>query len=138
MFQWLKTQPKQLSIFSVYIAAAAKIQQASLKKTISTLFPSSKNSTVGGETSEQSIKFLLVDVGAGHGQAPWEVQRDRPDLDVQIIAQDLPEVIAGRPTLQGVENMCHDFFSAQPIKGGYIFYCIALAFGAQYLFWSTL
>ena len=35
-----------------------------------------------------------------------------------MIARDLPEVIADRDVAQGVENMAHDFFKPQPVKGG--------------------
>ena len=42
----------------------------------------------------------------------------RPDLVGWMIAQDLPEVIADRDVAQGVENMAHDFFKPQPVKGG--------------------
>ncbi len=69
-----------------------------------------------GNNSAQDV-VLLMDVGGGQGQAPREVRKDRPDLVGRMIAQDLPEVIAGREVVEGVETMAHDFFEPQPVKG---------------------
>lgn len=93
-------------MFSAYNAAATKIQEPSLKATISALF--SKTETTTGMAQNRNMEqdpVLLVDVGAGRGQALRAVREDRPDLTGRMIAQDLPEVIASRAETDGIENM---------------------------------
>lgn len=119
MFQWLKTQPEALALFGASNAAATKIQGRSLQDTISGLFPNKSTAPTNGVHVEGD-QVLLVDVGAGHGQALKDVRAERPDLVGRMIAQDLPEVIAARPVAEGVENMAHSFFDPQPVKGASI------------------
>lgn len=117
MFEWLKTQPEQLTVFSAYNTAATKIQGRSLQTTISALFPHQKSEGPTQQARLEEDQVLLVDVGAGRGQALRDVRAERPDLTGRIIAQDLPEVIAGRDVAEGVENMIYNFLDIQPIKG---------------------
>ena len=106
-------------MFSAYNAAATKIQGHSLRATVSVLFPQGEPSE-GLNVLEEPV--LLVDIGAGRGQVLREVRKGRPDLVGRMIAQDLPEVIAGREVVEGVENMVFNFFEPQPIKGVYLFH----------------
>ena len=117
MFQWLKTQPEQLAMFSAYMAAATKIRGRSLQNTISSLFPKEDPDQASREVTIMKDRVLLVDVGAGRGQALRDVTAERPDLVGRMIAQDLPEVISGREDVAGVEVMSHNFFEPQPVKG---------------------
>lgn len=117
MFQWLRTQPKQLAVFADYNAASMRLEEPYLKPTINALLPkSTRAEPVAGSILAQDV-VLLVDVGAGQGQALREVRKDRSDLMGRMIAQDLPEVIAGRELVEGVETMGYDFFEPQPVKG---------------------
>lgn len=120
MFEWLKTHPEQLAVFSAYNTAATKIQGRSLQATISALFPKMQSEVPTGEAGLEEDQVLLVDVGAGRGQALRDVRVERPDLAGRIVAQDLPEVIAGRDVAEGVENMIYDFLNVQPVKGASI------------------
>ncbi|KAK4696371.1 hypothetical protein P7C71_g1528, partial [Lecanoromycetidae sp. Uapishka_2] len=122
MFEWLNTQPEQLAVFSAYNTAATKIQGRSLQATISALFPNEKSKISIEESRIEEDQILLVDVGAGRGQALKDVRVDRPDLTGRIIAQDLPEVIEGRDVAEGVENMIYDFLDPQPVKGASVYF----------------
>ena len=122
MFQWLRTQPQALALFTEYNAAATRIQGPSIRATISSLFPMEVtaqlyNGSFGG-TENQEDDVLLVDIGCGQGNALSEVRQMRPDLRGRMIAQDLPEVVERRGEEQeGVENMAHNFLEPQPVKG---------------------
>lgn len=117
MFPWLKTQPKKLEIFGDYNAAATEIQGRSLQLTISSLFPAEDMDDIEGLYKARKDRVLLVDVGAGRGQALRDFRIERPDLMGRIVAQDLPEVIAGREEVRGIDNMAYAFFQSQPVKG---------------------
>ena len=133
MFQWLKTQPEQLTMFSEFNAAGTRLQASSLKATISALFPKKEPvTTVNGiDTTENLV--MMVDIGAGRGQLLKEFRRERPDLVGRMIAQDLPEVIAGIAPSNGVETMCHDFFQPQPVEGSFDFFAVPVQSGT----WSS-
>ena len=124
MFQWLKTQPEQLSMFSEYNAAATRLQASSLKATLSALFPKKEPMTTDHAVDAREDLVMMVDVGAGRGQLLEEFRRERPDLVGRMIAQDLPEVVAGIAPSNGVETMCHDFFEPQPVEGLYDFFAV--------------
>lgn len=109
MFEYLKTQPKQLSVFSKYMAASAQIQESGLHAILSSLFASSQY------LHRESV--LLVDVGGGRGQVLRELRKQRPDLQGRMIVQDLPQEVQDVQYTDGVEAMPFDFFMPQPIKG---------------------
>ena len=131
MFQWLKTQPEQLTMFSEYNAAATRIQASSLKATISALFPKREPVTTVNAIDTTENLVIMVDIGAGRGQLLKEFRKERPDLVGRMIAQDLPEVITGIASSHGVETMCYDFFEPQPVKGSYHFFPVPGQFRTQ-------
>ena len=118
MFQWLETQPEQLAIFSAYNAASTERRGPVLHALISALLPASKTATSSERAQVEEDQVLLVDVGAGRGQVLGGLRKERPDLIGRMVAQDLPEVIAGREVADGVENMAFNFFEPQPVQGG--------------------
>ncbi|KAF4622738.1 hypothetical protein G7Y89_g14285 [Cudoniella acicularis] len=63
-----------------------------------------------------------VDVGGGYGQKTIALKHAFPELQGHFIVQDLPHIISNAPETQGVENMSHDFFTEQPIKGAKAYY----------------
>lgn len=143
MFQWLKTQPEQLIMFSEYNAAATRLQASSLKATISALFPKVEPVTTVNAIDATENQVMIVDVGAGRGQLLKEFRRERPDLVGRMIAQDLPEVIAGIALSDGVETMCHGFFEPQPVEGPYDFFrklrrLLTLPLGASVYFFRHI
>lgn len=113
MFQWLRTQPQALALFTEYNAAATRSQGPNIRATISSLLPVE---ATAAENREDTV--LLVDIGCGQGNALSEVRQMRPDLEGRMIAQDLPEVVERRGEEgDGVENMMHNFLEPQPVKG---------------------
>ena len=118
MYEWLQTQPDQLATFSAYMTAATKIQESSLLKTITSLLPVEK----ADYSHDQHNKIFLVDVGGGRGQALSKLCQQRPDLKGKVIVQDLPNEIKRRDAEDGVQVMCFDFFTPQPIKGAHIYF----------------
>ena len=120
MFQWLETQPEQLAVFSAYNAASTKSRGPVLRAAISALLPVQGPATPSETAQTKGDQVLLVDVGAGRGEVLGDVRKERPDLVGRIVAQDLPEVIAGREVADRVENMAFDFFQPQPVKGAYL------------------
>ena len=119
MFQWLETQPEQLAAFSTYNAASTKRRGPVLRATLSALLSAKEPATSSERASIEDSRILLVDLGAGRGQILGDIRKERLDLVGRIIAQDLPEVLAGREIADGVENMAFDFFQPQPVKGQY-------------------
>lgn len=117
MFQWLEQHPEQLAAFSALQAASTKRRGPVLQATLSGLLSSSRSVEPEGKPREED-RILLVDVGAGRGRLLEDIRKSK-DLAGRIIAQDLPEVIAGRDNVNGVENMALDFFQPQPVKGEY-------------------
>ena len=60
---------------------------------------------------------MWVDVGGGYGQKTIALKRACPSLPGRFIVQDLPGTIQNAPKNEGIENMAHDFFTEQPVKG---------------------
>ena len=120
MFQWLETQPEQLAVFSAYNAASTKRRGPVLRAAISALLSAKGPIAPTEDAQTKGDQVLLVDVGAGRGQVLGDVRKERPDLVGRLVAQDLPDVIAGREIADGVENMTVDFFQPQPVKAKYL------------------
>jgi len=62
-------------------------------------------------------KALFVDIGGSIGAQSAQFREKHPDLPGRVINQDLPETVAKALPTPGVENIAHDFFEPQPIKG---------------------
>ena len=60
---------------------------------------------------------LYVNIGGGIGHQCAQFKARYPDLPGRIILQDLEHSIEQALKTPGVENMVHDFFEAQPVKG---------------------
>ena len=116
MFQWLEQHPEHLAEFSAFQAASSRRRGPVLQALLSKLLSSNKPTTLveGAQSAEDPI--LLVDVGAGQSRLLGDIRRDET-LVGRLIAQDLPEVVAGRDTVDGVENMAFDFLQPQPVEG---------------------
>lgn len=63
-------------------------------------------------------EVAIVDVGGNMGHDLQELKGKQPALPGRFVLQDLPHVIKQiHDPLEGIEPMCHDFFTEQPIKG---------------------
>ena len=116
MFQWLEQQPEHLAAFSAFQAASTKRRGPVLQALLSNLLSNNGPMLPAEESRNKEDEVLLVDVGAGHGRLLGELRQNK-DFVGRIIAQDLPEVVASRESVAGVENMAFDFFQPQPVQG---------------------
>jgi hypothetical protein len=60
---------------------------------------------------------VFVNVGGGVGHQCAQFKEKFPDVPGRVILQDMPHSIAQALPTPGVENMVHDFFQPQPVKG---------------------
>lgn len=67
-----------------------------------------------------SSSVLLIDIGGGVGHECRRFKDMYPNVPGRVVLQDLPQSIAEALRTPGVENMVHDFFQPQPIKGEFI------------------
>jgi hypothetical protein len=66
-------------------------------------------------------KAIYINIGGGIGHQCKQFKEKYPDLPGRVILQDLSHSIANALPTPGVENMEHDFFQPQPIKGKFRF-----------------
>lgn len=67
-------------------------------------------------------RALYVNVGGGIGHQCAEFRAKYPDIPGRVINQDLPDAVALALQTPGVENMAHDFFQPQPVRGAKIYH----------------
>ena len=65
---------------------------------------------------------LYVNVGGGIGHQCAQFREKFPDLPGRVILQDLPQTVAGALQTPGIENMAHDFFEPQPVRGAKFYF----------------
>lgn len=78
-------------------------------------FPALVGAPTGAEKEETPV--LFVDVGGGIGSQCALLKDRLPDLPGRVVLQDLPIVVQHALPTEGVENMSHDFWNEQPVKG---------------------
>lgn len=69
-----------------------------------------------GSTEEGS---LLVDIGGNIGQELDQFLGKHPATGSRLVLQDLPNVVERAVCDSTIEKIAYDFFTPQPIKGGY-------------------
>ncbi|KAK3329995.1 S-adenosyl-L-methionine-dependent methyltransferase [Apodospora peruviana] len=114
-FQWMTEHPHLLDHFNTYMALRRQADLSWL-----TVYPVREETAGGGMTADRA---LYVNVGGGIGHQCAEFRETYPDIPGRVILQDLPATIERR-ALQtaGVENIAHDFFEPQPVKGAKFYY----------------
>jgi hypothetical protein len=110
-FAWFAEHPDHLTPFNDYMALRREPQLSWL-----TVYP------VGEEAREcNPERPLYVNVGGGVGHQCAQFKERYADLPGRVILQDLPHSISEALKIPGVENMVHNFFEPQPIKGKPVF-----------------
>lgn len=66
---------------------------------------------------DDASRPIYVNIGGGIGHQCAQFKEQYPNLPGRVILQDLPHSIAKAMPTPGVENMAHNFFEPQPIKG---------------------
>lgn len=75
---------------------------------------------IDGFDTKSKDATLLVDIAGNIGHYTEQFRSKFPDAPGRLIVQDLPIVIQGIQDLHPrIEKMEHDFFTEQPIKGGF-------------------
>ncbi|RYP42280.1 hypothetical protein DL767_000444 [Monosporascus sp. MG133] len=70
-------------------------------------------------------RAFVVDVGGGRGNALVSIMKEcGGSYGAKMILQDMAEVLEGKDPVRidGIENMPHNFYDAQPVKNAHIYY----------------
>ncbi|KAI1141460.1 S-adenosyl-L-methionine-dependent methyltransferase [Hypoxylon sp. FL0543] len=111
-FAWLGTQPEKLRYFNDYMAFRREAELSWLS-----VYP------VAEETRGWSPdKPVYVNIGGGIGHQCAQFKEKYPNVPGQVILQDLPHSIEKALPTPGVQNMVHNFFEPQPIKGAKFYF----------------
>lgn len=65
----------------------------------------------------KSDATVLVDIGGNIGHQCAEFKKKYPTVPGHVVLQDLPGPIGMALSTPGVENVAHDMFKPQPVKG---------------------
>ncbi|KAJ8124616.1 hypothetical protein O1611_g9024 [Lasiodiplodia mahajangana] len=111
-FSWFSQHPENLAYFNEFMALRRKPEVSWL-----TVYPVQEQ--VRGWDRERPV---YVNMGGGIGHQCAEFLERYPQVPGRVILQDLPHSIAKALPTPRVENMAHDFFSPQPIKGAKFYF----------------
>ena len=106
-FLWFQHNPHRFEWFNQYMAA-----QGAGNPTWLSVYPVVEQ-TSGWNPDEP----VFVDLGGGIGHQCQTLKSTYPHLPGRVILQDLPHAIESAIPTPDVENMVHDFFQPQPVKG---------------------
>ncbi|KAF3022577.1 hypothetical protein E8E14_013322 [Neopestalotiopsis sp. 37M] len=106
-YAFFTDHPEHLGAFNDYMALRRKPDLSWLS-----VYPVTEETT--GWSAEQPV---FVNVGGGVGHQCAQFRETFPQVPGRVILQDMPHSIAKALPTPGVENMVHDFFQPQPIKG---------------------
>ncbi|KAJ8068749.1 hypothetical protein OCU04_002446 [Sclerotinia nivalis] len=116
-FDWMGSHPENLAYFNDYMAG----RRHNLDDTWLSVYP------VEAEVKDWDPEApVYVDVGGSVGHQCAGFKLRYPNLPGRVILQDLPHTIAAARLTPGVQNMAHDFFEPQPIKGAKFYYMRAV------------
>ncbi|KAF7536990.1 hypothetical protein G7054_g4069 [Neopestalotiopsis clavispora] len=115
-FQWLPTQPERFGPLQQVMTV-----QGALGNQWFAVFPFEK------ELGNFSGPHVLVDVGGGFGHQCVALRARYPELQGKLVLEDLQQALEHLPPplatqLKGVEQVAHNFFEPQPIKGAKFYY----------------
>ena len=122
-FEWMATHPKVLQNFNVYMSTNRQgrshwldcypLEQDFLVNTTTTngLAPEHGD----GGSNDEAVFF--VDVGGAVGSEIIEIKRRYPKIQGRLILQDQADTIQMVGPNPPFENMVHDFFTPNPVKG---------------------
>lgn len=106
-FEWFADHPENLAYFNEFMASRRQPELSWL-----TVYPLTEQA----KDCDPS-RPVYVNIGGGIGHQCAEFKEKFPNLPGRVILQDMPHSIAKALPTPGVENMVHDFFTPQPIKG---------------------
>ena len=106
-FLWFANHPENAAHFNNYMLHRRQGQPTWLD-----VYPIERETK--GWSQEAPV---FVDVGGNLGHQCAALKSKYPNLPGQVILQDLPNPISQALSTPGVENMTHDAFKPQPVKG---------------------
>ena len=106
-FSWFENNQEKLKCFNEYMALRRKADTSWLS-----VYPVAEQ-TKGWDPE----KPVYVNIGGGIGHQCEQFKGQYPNVPGRVILQDLPSSIEKALPTPGVENMAHNFFEPQPIKG---------------------
>lgn len=106
-FAWFTDNPENLKHFNEYMANRRTSEVSWLS-----VYPV-KEETKNWDAS----KPVYVNIGGGIGHQCAQFKEKFPDVPGRVILEDLPHSIEKALSTPGVENIAHNFFEPQPIKG---------------------
>ncbi|KAI1097619.1 O-methyl transferase B [Jackrogersella minutella] len=112
-FDLMLTLPNAMDDFHTYMALRRQADLSWL-----TVYPVRQEAA---DLTDQQ-RPLYVNIGGGIGHQCAQFREKYPDLPGRVILQDLPSTVARALPTPGVENMAHDFFEPQPIRGAKFYF----------------
>jgi len=113
VYTWLNSHPENMGYFQAYLKGRRQMVQ----DTWLSVYPVEEEAKGFDPDSP-----VLVDIGGSTGDNCAQFKQHYPNIPGRVILQDLPDTVAVAPSTPGVENMAHDFFKEQPIKGAKYYY----------------
>ncbi|KFA45947.1 hypothetical protein S40293_07288 [Stachybotrys chartarum IBT 40293] len=111
-FAWYKDRPENLRHFNDYMAFRREPKLSWL-----TVYPVEQETK--GWDGERPV---YINIGGGIGHQCAQFKDKHPNVPGRVILQDLPHSIEKALPTPGVENMVHNFFEPQPIKGAKFYF----------------
>ncbi|KAI0869875.1 S-adenosyl-L-methionine-dependent methyltransferase [Hypoxylon argillaceum] len=119
-FEWLAAHPENLRFFNDYMASRRRPELSWLS-----VYPVREELAAGkweAGANTESTRAVYVNIGGGIGHQCAEFKDKYADVPGRVVLQDLAHSIAKAQSTPGVENMIHDFFDEQPVKGAKFYF----------------
>lgn len=112
-FDWFDHHPDKLAHFNEFMATRRKPVLSWLS-----VYPIEEEAKGLSDPS----RALYVNLGGGVGHQCAEFKAAFGTIPGRVILQDLPHTIEKALQTEAVENMAHDFFTPQPVKGAKFYF----------------
>jgi hypothetical protein len=110
-FPWFSDHPDKLKYFNDYMA----LRRGPEKSWIS-VYPVEEE--VKRWSSDRTTDApLYVNIGGSIGHQCKQFKEKYPNLEGRVVLQDLEHSVNNAMQTPGVENIIHNFFDPQPLKG---------------------
>ncbi|KAI1323783.1 S-adenosyl-L-methionine-dependent methyltransferase [Xylariaceae sp. FL0255] len=112
-FAWFSEHPEELRYFNAYMASRREPKLSWL-----TVYP------IENEVKDLNdpTRAIYVNIGGGIGHQCAQFKAAHPGVPGRVILQDLKHSIDKALPTAGVDNMVHNFFEPQPIKGAKFYF----------------
>jgi hypothetical protein len=112
-FEFMRDKPGAMEHFHEYMALRRQAELSWL-----TVYPV-REETAGLSDPDRP---LYVNIGGGIGHQCAQFRERHPTIPGRVILQDLPGTVALALQTPGVENMAHDMFQPQPVRGAKFYF----------------